>query len=66
MTSRECAIVSAYTGILCGDFRDFHEYVEELLNRPVLIHELSNKELIEKIKLLAKKDFCNLGKENKK
>ena len=63
MTKRECAIVSAYTGILCGDFSDFHEYVEEILGRPVWTHEFANIELMQKIKELSKNDFCNLGKE---
>lgn len=64
MTKRECAIVSAYTGILCGDFNEFHKYVEELLGRPVWTHEFANKELMKKIKELSKEDFCNLGKGN--
>lgn len=62
MTKRECAIVSAYTGILCGDFNEFHKYIEELLGRPVWTHELANKELWKEIKKLSKEDFCNLGK----
>ena len=64
MTKRECAIVSAYTGILCGDFNEFHKYIEELLGRPVWTHELANKDLWAKIKKLSKEDFCKLGKEN--
>ena len=62
MTKRECAIVSAYTGILCGDFNEFHKYVEELLGRPVWTHEFANEELVQRIKELSKDDFCNLGK----
>lgn len=64
MTKRECAIISAYTGYLCGDFNEFHKYIEELLGRPVYTHELADEELCKKIKELAKEDFCNLGKEN--
>ena len=30
MNKRECAIVSAYTGMLCGEFSWLHEYVEDL------------------------------------
>ena len=65
MSKRECAIVSAYTGILCGDFNEFHKYIEELLNRPVYTHEFANKALWEVIRELWKEDFCNLGKESK-
>ncbi len=63
MTRRECAIVSAYTGILCGSFNDFHKYAEELLCRPVWTHEFADKDLTNKIKELSKNDFCNLGKK---
>lgn len=66
MTKRECAIVSAYTGIMCGDFDEFHKYIEELLGRPVWTHELANKDLWQNIKELSKEDFCNLGKEEQK
>lgn len=65
MTKRECAIVSAYTGIMCGDFNEFHKYIEEIMKRPVYTHELADKKIWEKIKELSKEDFCNLSKENK-
>lgn len=64
MTKRECAIVSAYTGILCGDFNEFHKYIEELLGRPVYTHEFANANLWKVIRELSKDDFVNLGKEN--
>ena len=41
MTKREAAIVSAYTGVLIGDFDEVHKYIEELLGRPVFTHELA-------------------------
>lgn len=62
MTKRECAIVSAYTGFLCGEFSWMHEYVEELLGYPVFSHQFGNKELCDKIKELSKPDFINLGR----
>lgn len=65
MTKRECAIVSAYTGILCGDFNEFHKYIEEKMGRPIYTHELADKTLWEVIKELSKEDFCNLGKESR-
>lgn len=65
MTKRECAIVSAYTGVLCGDFNEFHKYIEEKMGRPVYTHEFANKALWEVIRELSKEDFCNLGKESK-
>ena len=65
MTRKECAIVSAYTGILCGDFNEFHKYAEELLGRPIWTHEFATKDLMNKIKELSRNDFCNLGKRRK-
>ncbi|MBV1952677.1 MAG: hypothetical protein KUG64_10855 [Cycloclasticus sp.] len=61
MNKREGAIVGAFTGILCGDFSDLHEYIEELLGRPVFTHELGNKDLTEEIKVLAKPDFVAMA-----
>ena len=31
MTKREAAIVSAYTGVLIGDFNEMHRYIEEIM-----------------------------------
>lgn len=60
MTKYEAKVISAYTGIMLGSFSDLHEYIEELLGRPVFTHELASKELIGKIKDAAKADFINL------
>lgn len=53
MTKQERLIVSAYTGVLMCDFSEFHSYVEQLLQRPVLTHELAlegvQKEIKEKV-----------------
>lgn len=40
MTKREAAIISAYTGILIGDFNDMHKYIEEIAGCSVFTHEL--------------------------
>jgi len=60
MTKREAAIVSAYTGYLCGDFNKLHKYIEELMERPVFTHELGSKVLAEEIQKRATKDFLSL------
>ena len=42
MTKREAAVVMAFTGValLVGDdFSYFHQYVDELMGRPVRTHE---------------------------
>ena len=60
MTKREAAIVSAYTGIIIGEFSEFHKYVEEIMERPVWTHELADKETFTEIKKRAKDDFINI------
>ena len=55
MTKRESLIISAYTGyMVCKEFSDLHEFIEEVMKRPVFTHELSseqfNSELREKLK----------------
>lgn len=60
MTKREAAIVSAYTGILCGDFAAFHAYVEEILGRSVWTHEMGDQAVFAEIKAAAKPDFIAL------
>lgn len=57
MTPREAAIVTAYTGIVLGDFPTFHNYVEEVMGRPVWTHEMADPEVAEQIKQAAKSDF---------
>jgi len=57
MTSEEAAIVSAYTGILIGDFNTLHKYIEKKLDRPVWTHEMASLDVAEEIKKAAKADF---------
>ena len=58
MTKREAAIVSAYTGYLNCDFKDFHAYVEEIMGRPIQILELPALE--DEIREKSKKDFIDI------
>lgn len=60
MNKREAAIISAYTGVLIGDFSSMQEYIEEIMNRPVLTHELADRATINKIKDLSRDDFINI------
>lgn len=66
MTDREKAIVMAYTGkcMLTEDkFHIFHEYIEELMGRPVFTHELADKNVSAEIKEKSKDDFIALCNE---
>jgi hypothetical protein len=60
MTKREAAIVSAYTGFLCGKFEDLHEYAEELFDGPVYSHTFGDKKFAEALKVKSKHDFINI------
>ena len=60
MTKKEAAIVSAYTGILIGEFSGMHEYVEEIMGGPVFTHQMGNKEFCEEIKAKSKEDFISM------
>ena len=60
MTKSEAAIVSAYTGILIGSFSDMHEYVEKIMRRPVMTHEMGNKIIADEIKEKSKADFIGI------
>lgn len=60
MTRRESAIISAFTGFLCGPFDAMHEYIEEIFDRPVFTHELADQEVVAEIKRKARPDFINL------
>ena len=58
MNKREAAIVSAYTGILLGDFGEMHKYIEEIMGRPVWTHEMPS--LWDEIKARSKDDFLSI------
>ena len=60
MTKKEAAIVSAYTGILIGDFESLHEYVEDILGRPVWTHEMASDKTANEIKKKSKPDFMKI------
>ena len=60
MDKREAAIISAYTGVLIGDFSDMHEYVEEIIGRPVFTHEMGDKNIANEIRNKSKKDFVSI------
>lgn len=65
MTDREKAIVMAYTGVcmLAGDkFQIFHKYVEDILGRPIMSHDMGwcENEIREK----SKSDFIALCEED--
>lgn len=63
LTSRQAAIIGAYTGVLAGPFSDMQAYIAGLLQRPVFSHELADDAFCDRIKELAKPDFLALCAE---
>ena len=50
MKRNEAVLVSAYTGfLLTEDFSDVHKFCEELLGRPIWIHEFASESLQKEI-----------------
>jgi hypothetical protein len=60
LTKEQAIIISGYTGITCCNFRYLHEDIEKRLGRPVFTHELSDKEMSNKVKELYKEDFLSI------
>lgn len=60
MTKNEGAIISAYTGIMIGDFHDFHAYAEKKIGRPILTHEFTNEEFWKELKEKTETDFLKV------
>lgn len=61
LTRDQAAIISAYTGIMCGPFEDMHAYVDGLPGfKGIGTISFASKEVTEQIKDAAKKDFLAL------
>ena len=60
MTKREAAIISAYTGFLIGEFKDFCDYAEEIMEKPIFDCEFSYPCIAEEIRYKSKNDFMNI------
>lgn len=64
LTRRQAAVIGAATGYLVGDFADMHDYIEEVMGRPVQTIEMALDETVSEIKAAAKPDLlkiCNEG-----
>ena len=64
MTDKEKAIIMAHTGIcmLTGNkFQIFHKYVDDIMGRPIMTHEIGL--LADVIKEKSKDDFIALCKD---
>ncbi len=61
MNKKEAAILSAYTGILIGEFHEMHKYIEDIMDGPVMTHQLGDKEFVAKVKDAAYLDFLDIN-----
>jgi hypothetical protein len=64
MIKREAAIVTAYTGILIGAFSDFHQYAEEVMERPIWTHEFADKDVWNELREKSRQDFISMKVED--
>ena len=65
MTDKEKAIVMAYTGVVMlkgNKIQIFYNYVEKIMGRPILTHEMA--QIATEIKEKSKDDFMTLCKES--
>lgn len=66
MTKKESLIISAYTGFMvCKDFSDMHEFIEQVLERPVFKHEMDSELFLEEIQGVVKPMLLELIKNIK-
>ncbi len=58
---RAAAIISAFTGFLASEsFSDLHEYIEEVMGRPVMTHEMASKTFATELRERSKDDFLEV------
>lgn len=65
LTREQAAVISAYTGYLCGSFSALHEYAEKVLGRPVWTHQFGDKVVADELRGASKADFLSLVNEDK-
>jgi hypothetical protein len=61
VTKKEAAIVTAYTGILIGEFDEFHKYAEESLGRSIMTHEFGFKITWNELHAATHDDFAGIN-----
>lgn len=57
MNRREAAVLGAFTGVLMGPFNEMHEYIEEVMGRPVWTHEMGDRAFALELREAARADF---------
>ena len=57
MTHKEAIAISAYTGYCFVPFDEVHQFIEEILSRPVLTHELARDDIWDDVRKNMKKNL---------
>ena len=57
MTHKEAIAISAYTGYCFVPFDEVHQFIEKILGRPVLTHELARDDIWDDIRKNMKKNL---------
>lgn len=60
LTERQAAILTAQTGVMVGHFSGFHKYAEELMGRPVFIHEFGSGGIMDELKKKSYEEFYDM------
>lgn len=63
-TKEQSIVITGFTGVTACHFGDFHGDVEKRLGHPVFTHEFANKQFVEKIQELYRKDFLPMCGES--
>lgn len=63
MTKKESLIISAYTGfMICKEFSDMHEFIEQVMERPVFTHEMGSEQFLKEVQERLKPQLIELIK----
>ena len=57
MTHKEAIAIFAYTGFCFAPFDEIHKFIEEVIGRPVFVHELARDDIWECIRKKMKKNL---------
>lgn len=57
MTHKEAIAISAYTGYYFAPFDEIHKFIEEVLGRPVLTHELARNDIWDEVRKNMQKNL---------
>ena len=57
MTRKEAIAISAYTEYCFAPFDEVHQFIEEILGRPVLVHELARNDIWDDVRKSMQKNL---------